>query len=48
MIVSGDLGPKEVGKLTNLLQAQAAVLSDEDEEAANQAASGSFRLIWRP
>jgi hypothetical protein len=32
LIVSGDLGPKEIGKLIKLLKAQQAVLSDEDEE----------------
>ncbi len=38
LIVAGDLGPKEIGKLIKLLKAQQAVLSDEeddDEEAAN-------------
>jgi len=37
-IVSGELGPKEIGKLIKMLQAQKAVLSDDDdekEEAAN-------------
>lgn len=34
LIVSGDLGPKEIGKLIKLLEAQQAVLSD-DEETAN-------------
>lgn len=34
-IVSNDLGPKEIGKLANLLQAYKTVLPDEDEEAAN-------------
>ncbi len=34
LIVSGDLGPKEIGKLIKLLEAQKAVLSDEDEEDA--------------
>lgn len=32
LIVSGDLGPKEIGKLIKLLKAQQAVLSDEDDE----------------
>lgn len=35
LIVAGDLGPKEIGKLIKLLEAQKAVLSDDDEEAAN-------------
>ena len=30
LIVSGDLGPKEIGKLIKLLQAQQSVLSDDD------------------
>lgn len=33
LIVSGELGPKELGKLIKLLEAQKAVLSDDDEEA---------------
>ena len=32
LIVAGDLGPKEVGKLIKLLKAQQAVLSDEDDD----------------
>jgi hypothetical protein len=32
LVVSGDLGPKEIGKLIKLLEAQKAVLSDDDEE----------------
>jgi hypothetical protein len=32
LIVTGDLGPKEIGKLIKLLKAQQAVLSDEDDE----------------
>jgi hypothetical protein len=39
LIVAGDLGPKEIGKLITLLKAQQAVLADEDtvenDEAAN-------------
>ena len=35
LIVSGDLGPKEIGKLIKLLEAQKEVLSDEEGEAAN-------------
>jgi hypothetical protein len=31
LIVSGDLGPKEIGKLIKLLEAQQAVLLDDDE-----------------
>jgi len=32
LIVSGNLGPKEIGKLIKLLEVQKAVLSDDDEE----------------
>jgi hypothetical protein len=32
LIVTGDLGPKEIGKLIKLLKAQQAVLSDDEEE----------------
>jgi hypothetical protein len=32
LIVTGDVGPKEIGKLIKLLQAQQAVLSDDDED----------------
>lgn len=32
IIVSGDLGPKEIGKLIKLLKAQQAVLSDDEED----------------
>jgi hypothetical protein len=32
LIVAGDLGPKEIGKLIKLLKAQQAVLSDEGED----------------
>ncbi len=32
LIVTGDLGPKELGKLIKLLEAQKAVLSDDNEE----------------
>jgi hypothetical protein len=35
LIVSGDLGPKEIGKLIKLLEAQKAVLADDDDEAAH-------------
>jgi hypothetical protein len=35
LVVAGDLGPKEIGKLIKLLKAQQSVLSDDDEEAAN-------------
>ncbi len=31
LIVSGELGPKEIGKLIKVLQAQQAVLSDDEE-----------------
>jgi hypothetical protein len=33
LFISGDLGPKEIGKLIKLLKAQKAVLTDDDEEA---------------
>ena len=33
LIVSGELGPKEIGKLIKLLEAQKAVLSDDDQDA---------------
>jgi hypothetical protein len=32
IIVSGDLGPKEIAKLIKMLQAQKDILSDDDEE----------------
>jgi hypothetical protein len=32
LLISGDLGPREIGKLIKLLEAQKAVLSDDDEE----------------
>jgi hypothetical protein len=32
LIVSGDLGPREIGKLIKLLEAQKAVLTDDDED----------------
>jgi hypothetical protein len=32
LIVNGDLGPREIGKLIKLLEAQKAVLSDDDDE----------------
>lgn len=35
LIVSGDLGPKEIGKLIKLLEAQKGVLADDDDEAAH-------------
>jgi hypothetical protein len=34
LIVSGDLGPKEIGKLIKLLEAQKEVLADDDSELA--------------
>jgi hypothetical protein len=34
LIVTGDLGPKDIGKLIKLLQAQKAVLDDTDEEGS--------------
>ena len=37
LVVSGDMGPKEIGKLIKLLEAQKAVLDDdEDEDEASQ------------
>ena len=33
LIVSGDLGPKEIGKLIKVLEAQKAILADDDESA---------------
>ncbi len=35
LIVSGDLGPKEIGKLIRLLEAQKSILSDDDDATAN-------------
>jgi len=35
LVVAGDLGPKEIGKLIKLLKAQQAVLSDDDSEDAD-------------
>ncbi|WP_024340906.1 hypothetical protein [Bradyrhizobium japonicum] len=32
LLVEGEMGPKEIGKLIKLLQAQKAVLEDDDEE----------------
>lgn len=32
LVVSGDMGPKQIGKLIKLLQAQQAVLEDDDDE----------------
>ena len=31
LLVTGDMGPKQIGKLIKLLKAQQAVLSDDDE-----------------
>ena len=39
LIVAGDLGPKEIGKLIKLLKAQQAVLSDEDGDEGDEAAN---------
>lgn len=36
LIVSGDIGPKEIGKLIKLLEAQKEVLSDFDGDEENQ------------
>lgn len=35
IIVTGDLGPREIGKLIKLLEAQKAVLADDDEGPAS-------------
>ncbi|MGK2871798.1 MAG: hypothetical protein ACSLFL_06045 [Alphaproteobacteria bacterium] len=35
LVVSGDLGPREIGKLIKLLKAQQAVLEDDDEDGAS-------------
>ena len=35
LIVSGDLGPKEIGKLIKLLEAQKAVLADDDDDVSD-------------
>jgi hypothetical protein len=35
LIVTGNLGPKEIGKLITLLEAQKVVLSDEDEKTSH-------------
>ncbi|TBR09911.1 MAG: hypothetical protein EPO47_05030 [Rugosibacter sp.] len=34
LIIAGDIGPKEIGKLIKLLEAQKSVLSDEDDDLA--------------
>ena len=31
LIVTGEMGPREIGKLIKLLEAQQAVLDDEDD-----------------
>lgn len=31
LVISGDMGPKEIAKLIKLLEAQKAVLDDDDE-----------------
>jgi hypothetical protein len=36
LVVSGELGPKEIGKLIKLLKAQQAVLTDEDGEESDE------------
>jgi hypothetical protein len=36
LVVAGDLGPKEIGKLIKLLKAQQAVLSDDDDSDIQQ------------
>jgi hypothetical protein len=32
LVVSGDMGPREIGKLIKLLEAQQAILSDDDDD----------------
>ena len=32
LVVSGDLGPREIGKLIKLLKAQQSVLEEDDEQ----------------
>jgi hypothetical protein len=32
LLVSGDIGPKELGKMIKLLQAQKAILEDEPDK----------------
>jgi hypothetical protein len=39
LIVSGDLGPKETGKLIKLLKVQRAVLSNDDDGKDDDAAN---------
>lgn len=39
LIVTGEPGPKEIGKLIKLLKAQQAVLSDEDGDEGDEAAN---------
>jgi hypothetical protein len=39
LIVSGDLGPKEIGKLIKLLKVQQAVLSNEEDDESDEAAN---------
>lgn len=36
LVVSGEIGPKQIGKLIKLLQAQQAVLEDDDEDDASE------------
>lgn len=36
LVIAGDMGPREIGKLIKLLQAQQAVLSDDEEEPEDQ------------
>lgn len=35
LLVTGDMGPKEIGRLIKLLEAQKAVLDDDDETDAD-------------
>ena len=39
LFVSGELGPKEIGKLIKVLKAQQAVLSDDDNDEDDEAAN---------
>ncbi len=34
LVVRGDAGPKDLGKLIKILQLQKTILEDEDEDAA--------------
>ncbi|MDB5443813.1 MAG: hypothetical protein JWP73_2189 [Phenylobacterium sp.] len=36
LLVTGEMGPKQIGKLIKLLQAQKAVLADDDDEGEGE------------